>query len=259
MNQTFHFSRFALLFKKYSVENYKTHLIALGVLAGLLIICLAFVAFVSNGYIGLTTQFVLFLFFFLLGGPVFTSLIFADLGDQKKSIPALTLPVSNFEKYLVGWIYTFIIFQVVYLLCFYGADLLVLKLNEVERQPKNAVVNVFSTRPKFYIAFYIFAVLHAISFIGAIFFERLHFIKTMFTVFIGLLLLIFLNKAMLNGLFSVKIWKGVPLNPLQISEGGMNYEVEPLPSINLTVLLLTLALVFVLWVGTYFRLKEKEV
>ena len=54
MNQTFNLNRFAALFKKHTVENYKTYLMSVGVLAGLLILFMGIASYSNGGYLLLT-------------------------------------------------------------------------------------------------------------------------------------------------------------------------------------------------------------
>src|SRR5688572_12726562 len=118
MNQTFNLKRFSLLFIKHTTDNYKTYLMAFSVLLGVLFLSMGFVAYMSKD-LSVRTQIPFFIFVFLIAGSIFTSIIFSDFGNKKKAIAILTLPVSNFEKYLIGWIYSFIIFQFLYIPAFY--------------------------------------------------------------------------------------------------------------------------------------------
>jgi hypothetical protein len=104
MINTFNFGRFFRLFNKHTREQYKAYLMSTAVLAGILIIMLGTLAYSNNGYLNLKAQAVYFDFFLLAAGTIFTSTVFAELGDEKKTIPALTLPVSHFERFLVGYI-----------------------------------------------------------------------------------------------------------------------------------------------------------
>ncbi|WP_449438391.1 hypothetical protein [Pedobacter steynii] len=180
MNETFNFTRFLNLFKKHTAEQYKTYLMSAGVLIGVLILILGFISYSTRGHMGPTIQAAMFINFLFFSGTIFTSLIFTDLGDRKKSIPALSLPASHFEKYLVAWIYSFVIFQLVFLACFYTIDYLVVAAWNASAEEKMELINVFSPDRKVWASFLIFAVLHSICFLGAVFFEKLHFIKTVF-------------------------------------------------------------------------------
>src|ERR1700712_4678815 len=122
MNNTFNIDRFMLLFKKRSVEQAKTYLLSIAVLTGMLFIILGFNSFTNRGHLDRNPQGIIFMFFLLLGGSIYTSLSFTDMGDKKMAIPALALPASHFEKYLVSWLYSYVIFQLVCVGVFYFAD-----------------------------------------------------------------------------------------------------------------------------------------
>ena len=83
MNQTFNFSRFSNLFIKHTVDNYKTYLMAFFVLLGVLFLSMGFAAYVSGGQISTGAQIPFFIFGLLLGGCIFTSIVFSDLGNKR--------------------------------------------------------------------------------------------------------------------------------------------------------------------------------
>ncbi|MGY0041531.1 ABC transporter ATP-binding protein [Pedobacter sp. NJ-S-72] len=99
MNNIFSFQRFFKLLSKHTREQYKTYLISTAVLIGILSLMLGFTAYLSGGELGVRAQIAYFYIFLFLSGTIFTSMVFTDLSDKKKSIPALTLPVSNFERF----------------------------------------------------------------------------------------------------------------------------------------------------------------
>lgn len=259
MNDIFNWKRFIALFKKHSAENYKTYLMSIGVLIGVLTLILSFITYTSDGHIGVFQQGIIFLNIMIFSGTIFTSMIFADLGSRKKAIPILTLPVSHLEKYLVAWIYSFVVFQLVYVGCFYAVDYIVLYAGNVGISDKNNMVNVFSADDPFWIAFPQFAVLQAICFIGAVYFERLHFIKTAFLFFLFILFLTVFNTMLLNWIFGFKVDKGIPFSSVGITEAGHFWFIRR-DHLGDTVVFASLVLVCgLLWLGSYFRLREKQV
>ncbi|WP_124580560.1 hypothetical protein [Pedobacter sp. KBW06] len=259
MNNIFSFRRFSLLFSKHTTEYYKTYLLSAVVLFFLLTLGLGFVCYKSGGSISEKGQFAVFLLAFLGAGSIFTSIIFADFGDKRKSISMLTLPVSTFEKYLVAWLYSFVIFQLVFLLSFYVVDFLVLTIGKSWRDQEFRLLNVFSPRGEYRFGFLFYMLFHSLAFLGAIFFEKIHFMKTAFVVFLLSALIFLVNQPIALALFDVKLEKVVPFVGLGIIEGGRYYNVDPLPSIRPVMLSLSFTIVVLLWIGAYFKLKEKEV
>ncbi|WP_342329101.1 hypothetical protein [Pedobacter sp. FW305-3-2-15-E-R2A2] len=259
MNNTFSFRRFSLLFSKHTTEYYKTYLLSVAVLLGLLAAILGFSSYVSGGPIHEKAQLAIFWVFLLSAGSIFTSMVFSDFGDKRKSISMLTLPVSHFEKYLVAWLYSFVIFQLIFLVSFYAVDYLVLLIGNSGESQGLKIMNVFSAEEDYKLVFLFYAILHSLAFLGAIFFEKIHFIKTAFVVLLLCLLAVLVNQPIADALFDVKLEKVVPFVSIGIQEGGHYYQISPLPSIEPVMFGLSLACIGLLWIGAYFKLKEKEV
>jgi len=259
MNQTFNLNRFAALFKKHTVENYKTYLMSVGVLAGLLILFMGIFAFTNDGFLLLGFQEGIFVVFLLLAGCIFSSLAFADLGDKKKAIPALTLPASHFEKYLVSWLYSFLIFQLVYVVLFYLIAAIVINFGHDVPGRENVLLDLFDKDRIAYMAFVLYPILHAVILFGAIYFEKLHFIKSGFAFFIGIFLLGLLNRPIIASMIDHKIIGTTIFSPLEITDGKTYWEIRPAEIQNQTVGIIIGILVVLMWVSAYFKLKEKEV
>lgn len=262
MNQTFNLNRFAMLFKKYTIENYKIYLMSTAVLAGILLLFMGFVSYQDNGHLPQAVQYSFFIAFLLIAGCIFTSMIFTDLGDKKKAIPTLTLPASSFEKYFVGWLYSFLIFQVVYVALFYLSATIIVQLGHPGTpQQENSVINLIANdyRPHPYYAFLIYTFLHAIAFLGAIYFKKMHFIKTAFTFFICTFLLGLINRPILASMFDQSVDGTSIFSPISISNGKSAYSIHAVSLPDYLGAILLSVIVLILWVSAYYKLKEKEV
>ena len=259
MNQTFDLNRFAALFKKHTVENYKTYLMSIAVLAGILLLFMGFAAYVSGGFLSQGAQAGFFISFLLISGSIFTSIIFADLGDKKKAISALTLPASHFEKYLVNWLYSFVIFQLLFVAVFYLMVMIVTSFSHPNIPgSKNIYLDLFAQDKEIYVVFFIYTFLHATAFLGAIYFDKLHFIKTAFAFFIGAFLLALLNKPIMALMIDQKIPGATLFSPIGFTEGKNKWEIKPDIN-NLTAGVILGLIVLILWISAYYKLKEKEV
>src|ERR1700735_3627414 len=107
MNNIFNVNRFCRVFIKHTVEHFKSYLMSLTVLIGVMLLGGSFITYmIFDSFMPIAMQSVLFVSILLLAGTIFTSTIFADMGDNKKAIASLTLPASHFEKYLVAWLYS---------------------------------------------------------------------------------------------------------------------------------------------------------
>lgn len=257
MNQTFNLKRFSLLFKKHTADNYKTYVMAFFVLLGVLFLVMSYVAYMSAGIIIAKTQIPIFIFLFLISGTIFTSITFADFGNKKKAIGILTLPASHFEKYLVGWTYSFIIFQLLFTGAFYLIAMLINQAASLNpRGDLNLVLDLFSKDEKVYIVFYIFTALHAFILWGSIFFKNNHWIKTAFALFIAGFVIVFLNLQTLRVLIDAKIQSAIPFTSLQIPP---EYRFIAVHNSEIHLLITLVTVVFIVWVSAFYKLKEKEV
>jgi len=261
MNNIFNAQRFFKLLNKHTREHYKTYLISTAVLIGILSLLMGCTAYLSGGQFGTNAQFGYFYIFLFLCGAIFTSMIFANLGDKKKSIPALTLPVSNLERFVVGWIYSYLIFQVIFVICFFTIDLIVISVGNMNPGVRNVLINSDENSDKLLMAFLIFGLVHASAFFGAIFFEKMQFIKTMFSVFIVLIILQLINIPLINFFFKISTRMQPIFAGVSLYETGKDPYVFIRPTADSyhVLMIMCLLVTLVLWAATFFKLKEKQV
>jgi hypothetical protein len=259
MNNTFSIQRFSRLFNKYTKENFKTNMMAIAVITGIMLIAFGFLAYTNRGYIGVKVQMAFFMIFYLFSGAIFTSMVFSHFGDKKTAIPALTIPVSHFERFLVGWLYSYILFQLIFLACFYAVDLAVLKIADNTSGAKNEVMDLFSTTLKPYLIFPVYATIHAFTFLGAIFFEKLHFIKSAFAVFVFVIVLMLVNQPVASLIFNLNTDMVPAFLGVRFHSGSEIIFIGADDPANNVVYVMCTAVILLLWTATYFRLKEKQV
>ncbi|MDB5024176.1 MAG: hypothetical protein JWP78_1931 [Mucilaginibacter sp.] len=256
MNNTFHLTRFGRLFIKHTVEHYKSYLMSLTVLIGVMVLGGSFMVYMINVPIDKGFQTAIFMMILCLGGTIFTSTVFTDIGDKKKAVSSLTLPASHFEKFLVGWIYSFLIFIVVYTATFYLIVLFAVNLKHFSGQPAE-IINVFDNPICW--AYLLYAFLHAIAFHGAIFFEKLHFLKTSFAFFIYLAILTLINKVLLDALLGRDVNTGLPFGNIRFVENNKVWDLNITDAWDSFILIFLAVLALIFWVAAYYRLKEKQV
>lgn len=259
MNNTFNLSRFLRLFNKHTREQYRTYLMSIAVLIGILIVIMGALAYSNDGFLNIRAQAVYFDFFLLAAGTIFTSTVFAELGDEKKTIPALTLPVSHFERFLVGWIYSFIFFQLVYLACFFSVAALVTSIGENNPLIHNQLLKLDPKDPMIYTAYIFFVLLHGVTFLGAIAFKKLHFIKTSFVLFGFLIILLMINSGMIHMIFNENAHAGIPFAKIFIQEGQISSQIKAGDAGETITKIMVVSTVVLLWISAYFKLKEKQV
>ncbi|HXI01121.1 MAG TPA: hypothetical protein VNI52_12705 [Sphingobacteriaceae bacterium] len=256
MNNTFNYIRFVKLFRKHTVENCKSYLMSAMVLTGVITILYGF-SFLMDGYIRYEQRGVYFVFLYVAAGTLFTSTVFSDYGKKGKAIVSLSLPASHFEKYMIGWIYSAIIYTIIFLICFYGIEVLFTNAGDGPAKERK-ILNLFSSEYKFYFAFYVYATLHAICIYGAIYFKRLHFIKTACVFFAVLLVLVLVNFQLQKLLVPEDIKFSMPFKPARFSESGQ-YKSISIPMDAYYTQFMFYSVTLILWTAALFRFKETEV
>ena len=202
-------------------------------------------------------QSALFIGIMSLAGTIFTSTIFADYGHKTRAIAVLTLPATTFEKYLVAWLYSFLIFILIFIGSFYLILLVLINAKQVHGQTAE-VFNVFDAHAGFEV-FLLFALLQSIAFFGAIFYSKLHFIKTAFAFFIGIGLLILANKLLLTAFLGREAFPGMPYASLRFTDNGKDVMIKLTHQTDTVSLLMIGFLTVIFWTAAYYRLKEKQV
>ena len=267
MNNTFSLKRFALLLKKHGKEHAKIYLLSIVLLAGIIFLVLASASFSNHRNLLPIAQHTIFTLMLWITGSIFTSLSFADLGDKKKASGMLTLPASHLEKYMVMWVYSFVLFLLTFIAVFYFVDWIVISFGVAPAgSEKNHLFNLFyghnltglsSGLPFFDLILYAF--FHAFTFWGSIFFEKLHFVKTAVVFIVLVLILVFANSTLLSMLISTETVRNVPFEGLSHVEDGRVFRIPPNNLISWLGKIILFAVVAVLWLSAYYRLKEKQV
>lgn len=262
MNNTFNLKRFGMLFKKHTVEHSKTYALSTAVLFGVIFLVLLFFSMMNKWHLSDQEQIIVLVFSMSGFGSIFGSMVFADLGDRSKVIPALMLPSSHFEKFLVGLIYSYFIFLIVFVASFCLADFIVVGIGNHD-QKEDQMINVFSnTGRRPVIAFVFFTLFHAFVFWGSVFFKKLHFVKTSIVFFLCLGTLALINGLVLNMFLAAhtRFSAGMPFNPIMIINADNSFlaSLEPTEKFELYGKAIFVIVVLLFWITTYFKLKEKE-
>lgn len=254
MNSVFSLKRFGMLFKKHTVENLKSYGMMLVVFFGILTVS----TLLSNYHSPAPHQIQPYMIYLVAAGTIFTSNIFINLGDKRRTIASLTLPATSFEKFLVGWVYSYLIFLIVYTALYYALMIAVLHFGT---WPKDVVLmNIFDAKEKTYYIYAVYTVLHAIVLLGAITFKKMHFIKTAFAVFsIGAVIWL-LNDQVVQFMLGRKVSGNPPFAGASFLDTNHEYYNVDLSYNYLNLLIaLFLGLSVIIWVSAYFKLKEKQV
>ncbi|WP_276497475.1 hypothetical protein [Pontibacter litorisediminis] len=257
MSRHFNFRRFGMLFKQHIAEQYKSYLMSLVVLTGFLALIMGFVAYVQDRPLNVTMQEFMFIMPLLLAGAIFSSNTFAALGDKKKAIASLTLPASHLEKYLLGWLFSYVIFLILYTASFYGVLTVVLSMDNWHGEEKQ-VLNIFSGNT-FKNVVGAYAMVHAVALVGSVYFEKGHFIKTAFVFFIFMVVLVTLNEQVMQLVLGHDV-AATPLGQVRFTENDRLFIVAPPEAVSKWISTISsIVLIGILWLASYARLREKQV
>ncbi|WP_316817337.1 hypothetical protein [Pedobacter nyackensis] len=258
MNNIFNMQRFLWLFSKHTKENYKSYLMYTGLFVAILSVALGWVAY-FGGLRNNEMQEVFFAFSLTFSGALFASLTFSNLGDKSNAISVLTLPVSTFERFLVAWIYSFVIFQIVFVVSFYAVDITVLNISNRYSTVPTKLLDITSEETKLYIVFLFFWFLHSVAFLGSIFFKKQHFTGTALVFFLALIILIVINQGLVALIIGDQVSVKLPFSHLFVQEGNSSYYIDTHTSMPFVLTLMLSVSAVCLWTAAYFKLKEKQV
>ena len=258
MHNLFSFRRFGRLFRKHTAEHLREYLMGVGVLFGVMLAVMGMSSYLQNGSMNASVQMISFILFLLGAGTFFTSTVFQQFGSKNRAIAALCLPASTLEKYLVGWLYSFVLFLLVYVVVFYLANGIVLLLFNTPDNYHEAV-SLFDPEYQPYTGFYTYAVLHAVMLVGAIYFEKAHFVKTGFVVFGVLAVVLPLNYRVVKAMLGDDLVTTLPFGNANFRTPQSFYSVA-LPEAQMQWVGLVFAVLTLLfWAVAYTRMREKQV
>lgn len=258
MSRYFNSTRFGRLLRKHTAENLTRYLLSAGVLLGGMVLVMGSISYLQGSPPNNIIQKIFFGLFLLAAGGFFGSAAFAQFGAGRQAAMALTLPVSQFEKYLVAWLFSLPFFLVVFVADFYVADWLVMQLLR-GAGPAGTLMNVFAEREFTVDMLLALGLVHGVALWGSIYFTKLQFVKTAFLGFGVLAVLAMVNSQVLKQLITPKVMNTVPFSAVRIPEAGQQFVLELPAGHGLWLGLLPLALAALLWLGSYARLTEKQV
>jgi hypothetical protein len=246
-NNFFDLKRALLLLKRIMFINKKSIILGLSIYLGIAV--LYTLLFIYQAYFNNFTIIYSSFIFMFIWGLIFTIHINKEIYKPASASLFLTLPASHFERLLLTWLvssvlYTAVFTLIIYFVVYLSAFLTTLTSNAPEYIP------VFSDILK--ISLYYF-VIQTVYFFGSIFFKKGHFIKTSLAIII-LITAVVLLMVLVYNLVIGNIWSG-----------GIGYlpgtsEVHPdifkFGFINIITFYVTPLL---LLTATYFRIKEKQI
>ncbi|WEK18314.1 MAG: hypothetical protein P0Y49_16100 [Candidatus Pedobacter colombiensis] len=258
MNNIFNLQRFIWLFNKHSKETYKIYLANVVLLIGFLVGVMSYSACFED--FGVRTQEHIFWSFLISGGAIFCNVsAFVNLRDKNKAISTLTLPVSSFERFLVNWIYTFLIFQLVLIVCFYAVDMTVLSVINRNSVFATPMIDLTSSYIPPYDVFLCFSFLHALYFLSAATYYNYDIVKGLLLLLGFVIALVLFNLGLAHLLIGGNATTHLPFTQISIREGLSDYDLEDGTLRRILATSIGWISTFLLWAAAYFKLKEKQI
>jgi hypothetical protein len=248
---------------------------SLGAIGGLLVLWYSFVIIVDKSYpLVMQMQAVTYFVGLFLTGCLFASIQFNDLGDAPKGISYLLLPASLFEKLLTALLFSVVLYFICYTAIYYLVDFIMVKISNslmvtgfeqtkgakyVPQEIINVFVSPFSNVNLFFYLLLIYFSVQSIFMLGSVYFVKHSYIKTLVWGLIVFLVLVFWEHKVVESFMPHgSFFK--PFTIYRVVENDKQLMIrlpEWISSILLFLMMYTLPPI--LWIVTYFRLKEKEV
>lgn len=276
----FSWSRWTLLVSKHWVENRKRYGLALLAIGGLLLAWFSFILAMDKADpMNTFYQYATYFTGLYISGSLYASTLFAELSSRRDGIPFLALPASQLEKLLCAILFGVVLFFIAYTLLFYLVDYPMVKLsnqliinmprnypNTTLRVMANPVYNWFTANggpapeQEFHLFLWGFFSVQSASLLGSLYFTRYSFIKTVIVLVLGLLAAVAIQSDVIR-LFLPHGWDNGWTGWYTHEVNGDLDKVIELPDAaeNAITRLVLWAPPVLLWLITYFRLKEKQV
>ncbi len=233
------------LVKKDIYENTVKTAIGSGAAAGIIIIFSAYTAYTGIPAYQLYNKFFAFLLF--TAGLIITSGSFREMHLKNKAQYYLLLPASHFEKFLSRLLLTTIGFSLFTLFGTVVVSYISEGLNTLLFNRHNPIFNPFTSQVWLTIARY--TVLQSIFFLGAVYFRKNNFIKTINVLLLSALILSIIVMLLFRHLFA-DILQGYRFS--MVYANGMSF----LRIVNIFLWIVPAPL---FWTIAYFRITEAEV
>jgi hypothetical protein len=266
-------TRFILLFRKYLKENSKSQLLFFTAGFGFLFVMygLTIVANFHNEFPS-ELQNVYYTVALFLGGTFYAGNFFNFLYNQAKSIQFILLPATAFEKLLVSFILTQVLYFTIFNISFLSIDHLLCRLYDsyvsipadVPPHYRFAykATNLNLSQPHIKELLVLYVICASITLLGSISFKKNAYPKTVLLIVIITAFLAYVNNTMLLSMIPEQIMpKGKFIN----ESFRLGPKTQPTAIVKLTdawrttiLVILPLFIYLCVWTTAYFKLKEKQ-
>lgn len=268
MNESFVLKRQLLLIDKFWFDNRKQIFYLLAVTISLLLLWLNIYLSFRNPILFAPKFQVAYYFFGLsVSGALVANFSFAELREKPKAINFLLVPASALEKLVVGFLFSVIIYGLLYSASFYIVNSIMVHLANQLLASDWEVINIFNLQtiedPFFdnrqaNQLFILYLTMQAFFVCGGLYFSKFSFFKTAL-IFLG----IWLTRLLLPNIFLFLLPTGnfqQVLTSFEVIDVTGNKIIEmPMWFSWSFDLWYSLAVVPLLWLVSYFKLKEKQI
>jgi hypothetical protein len=181
-NSYFDINRIKFLLSRQLRFSTQTLLIGFGAVAGLIIFILTLTVIFDNAPVNNELFYGLIMPFVFAGGYIFTSTIFSELRTSHRGYLYLTLPASTLEKLFVSWFITSVLYSLAAMLIMFSINLILMAVSVIFSAPPVPVFNLFE--PYVLKMYAIYMVTQPVFILGAIYFRRVNFLKTLLALFV---------------------------------------------------------------------------
>lgn len=263
MNNTFNTKRFVRLMKKALMER---PMQTFGLMGLLLLLSLILYSIIKSFGGFNPAQNITFIWGLAGGGFFLASFVFGYFSSNAMGSSFLTLPASNFEKWLCGVLITGVFYPVIFLFFFRLVDSTFVSIYHHGLDPagpfyKQLYQSVYIFDFNGFLAWKVYpmyAFLAGATLVGSLYFNKIAFIKTAIGICILIVGVIGINWLMATLLFG-PINNAVPFNSVRMPAGKEEGTIElPRGFVDMINNSIWYALPPILWLLAFTRLGEKE-
>jgi len=254
MNNFFNIQRFINLLKRQFILNSKSIFIGLGAASGILFLIFTIVAS-TQGKCLYNEQVSSMYNVYFIAGYIISSRLFKELSDSRTGYLYLTLPASNFEKLLAGWLYSSVLYSIV-------SVVLIIIITSLANFIASLIIG-FEFTPFNYdfkyimLAVGVYMITQSVFILGSATFKKQAFLKTLLALFIFAV-----SFSLITGFLTWGIVGkfNIHMEPTDFKHlpPGLEYFFEVQFPVIAKIVFWYLTAPFILLIS-YFKLKESEV
>jgi len=247
MNDIFNLKRFGLLFREQTSKNLKLFLMgAVLIFAVLFILDLIFIIPSTTHQVKFQNRLGIYHIFIYISAFLLSSNWFTYLSKRSPETGNLLLPVSAFERILVAFLINVIIFSMSYLLIVLSVEIILFQ--------DFTILQYLTHLNDYYLYYSVLFLFQSLFLIGSLIFKKTAIIKTGFSIFVILIILQLINNLTINIVF-----RDIPNlinNDVFFNQNSEFSSPGYFQIIQNYIIYLGFPLI---WVASYFKLKEKQV